>query len=67
MDPDIVSLLPGCAGLPRPRGDGPNTEVEYRSLDEAPPPTRGWTPSACMIVGAAWGSPAHAGMDLPLN
>ena len=66
MDP---SPLMGClaqagrTGLPRTRGDGPQSRTLPVILRSAPPHTRGWTHQADRRGRDRTGSPAHAGMD----
>ncbi len=49
-------------GLPRSRGDGPNTQSGRQTLSMAPPLTRGWSLASPEARTRALGSPAHAGM-----
>ncbi len=63
MDPRPRDAHPGCARLPRARGDGPQARRSGPGRSWAPPRTRGWTPHAARAHQARAGSPAHAGMD----
>ena len=50
-------------GLPRTRGDGPQSRLARVVPVSAPPHARGWTPLLQHAVMVALGSPARAGMD----
>ena len=63
MDRLAVPLRGASGGLPRTRGDGPNSRRTPPSPNSASPHTRGWTPSTPGGAGSAPGFPAHAGMD----
>ncbi len=63
MDPTTVTYSVLDGGLPRTRGDGPEPVSISPLMSGAPPHTRGWTCPAADDTGAAYGSPAHAGMD----
>ena len=51
------------AGLPRTRGDRPETWIEWARPIWAPPHTRGSTLSLSRCLHWSPGSPAHAGID----
>ena len=64
-----MDLCHGCthsaaARFPRPRGDGPVSEIAAATDKWVSPPTRGWTSYQYDVSAASGGFPAHAGMDL---
>ena len=63
MDPPLVLAPPRMRWLPRTRGDGPMPAWAKAKSPQAPPHTRGWTPSRPPSPAPSGGSPAHAGMD----
>ena len=63
MDPRSRSSRSPSRWFPRPRGDGPKTEVVDALAELVSPPTRGWTPVALIAPQQPFGFPAHAGMD----
>ena len=67
MDPPASRWRPPGGRLPRLRGDGPFERYGTTWLEEAAPPTRGWTPLPHIRCEARQGCPAYAGMDLLLS
>ena len=63
MDPYLQLRDEGLSRLPRTRGDGPWSFGHCIISRQAPPHTRGWTPTGARISSHSAGSPAHAGMD----
>ena len=63
MDPCRDDAPRSPRRLPRTRGDGPGLNRCTRTVAEASPHTRGWTPPANQDVEDLSGFPAHAGMD----
>ncbi len=63
IDPTLPNRSRSPAGLPRSRGDRPGAGRASRPQHEAPPLTRGSTPSAPGVARTCRGSPAHAGID----
>ena len=63
MDPSRAARPPGRRGLPRTRGDGPESPARLYRWLTASPHTRGWTRGAVRAVVQVAGFPAHAGMD----
>ena len=63
MDRKDVNPRNSKLGVPRPRGDGPNTLGKASWDRGCSPPTRGWTGMGGHSIGAVVVFPAHAGMD----
>ncbi len=63
MDRSAAGARRRPVGLPRARGDGPESAEPPRGARGAPPRTRGWTRCREIIGYGLVGSPAHAGMD----
>ena len=63
MDPAAGRDAPGYRGLPRTRGDGPDSMRPRTVRGGASPHTRGWTVDQPSAPGVDTGFPAHAGMD----
>ena len=63
MDHQPMPLPCLSRGLPRLRGDGPQSATESLDVRWATPPTRGWTPTIPGLTLADEGYPAYAGMD----
>ena len=68
MAPARLRPWRGRFGLPRPRGDGPLSEVADALAEQAPPPARGWPLLHRLDITCIGGSPARAGMapDCPM-
>ena len=68
MAPARLRPWRGRFGLPRPRGDGPLSEVADALAEQAPPPARGWPLLHRLVITCIGGSPARAGMapDCPM-
>ena len=62
MVPPIAALPDGLTWFPRPRGDGPYYEGRGATVQEVPPPARGWSPDHPAVHMEVAGSPARAGM-----
>ena len=67
MDPERIKDDDISFGVPRTRGDGPETVREFAEQISVSPHTRGWTLAAPDDDGADRGFPAHAGMDPQLR
>ena len=65
IDPPSSSPIRALVGLPRSRGDRPDTRCRMSSITSAPPLTRGSTRHKVPNVVHHVGSPAHAGIDRP--
>ena len=63
MDPKSTVRSTPISWFPRPRGDGPCGTRRPKLKARVSPPTRGWTRSEVVAIGAPAGFPAHAGMD----
>ena len=63
MDRCSRRSLPPCRRFPRPRGDGPTSQLRMRVEATVSPPTRGWTRERITESDVDGGFPAHAGMD----
>ncbi len=63
IDPMAARWWRSPSGLPRTRGDRPETAMFARQLEEAPPHTRGSTQRGDQPGDLRGGSPAHAGID----
>ena len=63
MDPleDVRVIM--VTGFPRPRGDGPHSNLTVAGTGMVSPPTRGWTHDTKSCRRSEIGFPAHAGMD----
>ena len=63
MDPTPHTGMPQPLGLPRARGDGPESRTLSEQSFAAPPRSRGWTRARRARARRHRGSPALAGMD----
>ena len=63
MDLVRISSSLHISGLPRTRGDGPDTDSADGTTAAASPHTRGWTHAGNRKHDCEGGFPAHAGMD----
>ena len=63
MDPGTSVVGHRSRGLPRTRGDGPETRSQSKATTAASPHTRGWTHGIIDGGDQVSGFPAHAGMD----
>ena len=65
MDPSCRWPVMRCSRFPRPREDGPKSDMKTYLDRLVSPPTRGWTHRRSVRDGSRRGFiPAHAGMDL---
>src|SRR6266567_5826863 len=62
MVPVPAAKLRGCAGFPRPRGDGPFGQSMIDLIDGVSPPARGWSPIFIGQPAFNRGFPTRAGM-----
>ena len=67
MDPWAIYGCGRPMRFPRTRGDGPHAPAQATPAPSFPPHTRGWTRDVGCQGGQVRVSPAHAGMDLPLD
>ena len=63
IDPEAAFRQLVGIGLPRPRGDRPDSDIRSMPPQSAPPPTRGSTLGWKWVGNRLEGSPAHAGID----
>ena len=63
MDRETPCRRRARCGVPRTRGDGPETKTLPGTRPPGSPHTRGWTPRPAAPAAIGPGFPAHAGMD----